>query len=181
MIMKSGFDSNTIQNHTGRVIRDISRLDSEKSKVCPRLHVANSFHPCICLQRTQCCIWNLPLLAVRIGFYSKVLIDWIVSTNRWLFKQFLWNNIRRGIQKQRSCALEIAVMVEHWILETFVGLSDVPRDLADWIKTFCLKNEKRWTIESQEIGGGSLSRVISQNELRCDTETGHRSSTSLKR
>jgi len=76
-------------------------------------------------------------------FYSKVLIDWIVSTNRWLFKQFLWNNIRRGIQKQRSCALEIAVMVEHWILETFVGLSDVPRDLADWIKTFCLKNEKR--------------------------------------
>ena len=56
MIMKSDFDSNTIQNHTGRVIRDISRLDSEKSKVCPRLHVANSFHPCICLQRTQCCI-----------------------------------------------------------------------------------------------------------------------------
>jgi len=71
MIMKSGFDSNTIQNHTGRVIRDISRLDSEKSKVCPRLHVANSFHPCICLQRTQCCIWNLPLPAVRIGSLFK--------------------------------------------------------------------------------------------------------------
>jgi len=40
------------------------------------------------------------------------------------------------IQRQRSCALDGAVMVEHWLLGTFVGwnrLSDVPHDLADYL------------------------------------------------
>ena len=39
------------------------------------------------------------------------------------------------IQRQRSCALGGAVMVEHWLLGTFVGnrLSDVLHDLADYL------------------------------------------------
>ena len=40
------------------------------------------------------------------------------------------------IQRQGSCALGGAVMVEHWLLGTFVGwnrLSDVPHDLADYL------------------------------------------------
>jgi len=40
------------------------------------------------------------------------------------------------ISRQRSCVLGGAVMVEHWLLGTFVGwnrLSDVPHDLADYL------------------------------------------------
>jgi len=39
------------------------------------------------------------------------------------------------MQRQGSCALGGAVMVEHWLLGTFVGnrLSDVSHDLADYL------------------------------------------------
>jgi len=83
---------------------------------------------------------KLPLLALRIWsfecadgldrFFQSPDIQAIPLV------EIVISNRSSEMRRQRSCALGKAVMVEHWLLGTFVEwnrLSSVPHDLADYL------------------------------------------------
>jgi len=135
---------------------------------------------------------KLPLLAMRIGFLYKNAdqIGLFLTIAGYSSNSFgsSYNIIRTGNPKTEElytwdgCHAGTLDTWNFFLLDGVVYLmcpgiycmkkfrANVPLD-QNLLIFFCLKRRRRWTTESQEIGGGSFPRLISQHELCCDTNS----------